>query len=48
MKHESHDINAVAALLGHASIKTTQVYVQVAGDDLVSAARGAWEVPDVA
>ena len=37
-----HDIEAVRQLLGHASTATTQVYVAVAGEDLVAAARGAW------
>lgn len=38
-----HDINAVKSLLGHASVSTTQCYVAVADDDLVSSARGAWD-----
>ena len=40
--HATHDIDAVRVLLGHSSVATTQVYVEVADDDLVDAARGAW------
>lgn len=40
--HESHDINAVSKLLGHADVSTTQIYVDVPTEDLVAAASGAW------
>ena len=34
--------DAVRVLLGHSSVATTQVYVEVADDDLLASARGAW------
>lgn len=37
-----HDIEAVSALLGHASVATTQHYLSVADDDLRLAASHAW------
>lgn len=37
-----HDIEAVAALLGHASVSTTQHYLSAAEDDMRVAAAGAW------
>lgn len=37
-----HDIESVSALLGHASVATTQNYLAVADDDLRAAAAGAW------
>ena len=37
-----HDIESVSALLGHASVATTQNYLSVADDDLRAAAAGAW------
>lgn len=40
--HATHDIDAVRVLLGHSSVATTQVYVEVADDDLLASARGAW------
>lgn len=40
--HATHDIDAVRVLLGHSSVATTQVYVEVADDDLMQSARGAW------
>ena len=41
--HQSHDINAVSKLLGHADVSTTQIYVDVPTEDLVAAASGAWD-----
>ena len=40
--HATHDIDAVRVLLGHSSVAPTQVYVEVADDDLTASARGAW------
>ena len=37
----AHDLMAVRELLGHASVATTQIYVQVDDDDLRRAANGA-------
>lgn len=39
---QGHDIESVSALLGHASVATTQHYLTVAEDDLRAAASGAW------
>ena len=39
----SHDIEAVRILLGHASTATTQLYISVTANDLLSAARGGWD-----
>jgi site-specific recombinase XerD len=33
----------VRVLLGHSSVATTMVYINVGDDDLAAAARGAWE-----
>ena len=40
--HATHDIDAVRVLLGHSSVATTQGYVAVGMDDLMSTAAGAW------
>ena len=40
---KSHDIEAVRALMGHDSVRTTQIYIQSAEEQLWKVASGAWE-----
>ena len=43
-----HDIEAVRALLGHDSVRTTQVYIQTAEQQLWTVAAAAWGLPGAA
>jgi site-specific recombinase XerD len=40
----SHDIEAVRTLLGHESVRTTQIYIATGAEQLRVVAQGAWDI----